>query len=512
MSVRFVSTPLGAPLHWPEPRDGKMPALGVAIHRPPTAVPAFEQSLRRLEEPGVLVVTTGQQPGLLTGPLFTVYKALSAAALARVLETRWKRPVVPVFWIAGDDHDFAEANHVSWLGGDGSLVTRTLRERPADAALTPMYREALGPEIEGILSALAADLPPSEFRDSTLEWLNRHYVPAATLAGAFGGALAELCAPFGVVCLNSSERSVKREMAPRLLRALELAPSLEQELGDRAVELARGGSDPGVAMADGATLVMVEGKLGRDRLVRDGKGFVTRRSGERFDFEQLKRMASEAPERLSPNVLLRPVVERSLLPTVAYVAGPGELRYLELTPPLYQSLEVERQLPLPRWSGIIVEPRVDRVLEKFNATVEELLKPGAALEARVLRTQLPAEALLALARLNEATEREYGVLARVARDLDPTMERPVQSAQHQVLAGLRDVEKRLVQHLKKRQDTEVGQIARVRAAVLPGGKPQERILTIAPFLARYGTSLLEGLHSEILRWYQAALEPAGVPS
>jgi len=223
-------------------------------------------------------------------------------------------------------------------------------------------------------------------------------------------------------------------------------------------------------------------------------------------------MATEAPERLSPNVLLRPVVERTLLPTVAYVAGPGELRYLELTPPLYQSLEVERQLPLPRWSGIMVEPRVDRVLEKFEATVEELLKPGAALEARVLRTQLPSEALAAMARLKEATEREYGVLATVARDLDPTIERPVHTAENQVLAGLRDVEKRLVQHLKKRQDTEVAQIARARTAVWPAGKAQERILTIAPFLARYGTSLLEGLHTEILRWYQAGLEPAGVPS
>jgi len=489
-----------------------MPPLGSAIPKPPTAVPAFEQSMRRLSEPGVLVVTTGQQPGLLTGPLFTIYKALSAAALAQVLEARWKRPVVPVFWIAGDDHDFAEANHVSWLGGDGNVVTKTLRDRPPDAPLTPMYREPLGPDIEAVLRDLAADLPPSEFRSATLEWLHRHYVSGASLGGAFGGALAELCAPFGVVCLNSSERSVKREMAPRLLRALELAPSLEQELGERAVELAQGGSDPGVAMADGATLVMVEGRLGRDRLVRDANAFVTRRSGERFDFEQLKRIAAEAPERLSPNVLLRPVVERALLPTVAYVAGPGELRYLELTAPLYQSLSVDRQLPMPRWSGILVEPRVERVLEKFGATVEELLKPGAALEARVLRTQLPAEALGALARLTEATEREYGVLAQVARDLDPTMERPVQSAQHQVLAGLRDVEKRLLQHLKKRQDTEVGQIARVRAAVLPGGKPQERILTIAPFLARYGTVLLEALHGEILRWYQTGLEHTGLPS
>jgi bacillithiol biosynthesis cysteine-adding enzyme BshC len=476
------------------------------------ADPAWGHSLERLKQAGTLVVTTGQQPALFTGPLYVVYKALSAAALAEVLERRWGRAVVPVFWVAGDDHDFGEAGSVSWLDREGNVASRVLRARPPEAPLTPMYQESLGSEVSGLLAALADDLPASEFRDQVVAWLTRYYGPEATVAGAFAGALAELLARFGVLCLSSTERTVKQAMAPYLLRALELAPTLEQELDRRAGQLAAEGSDPGVAAADGATLVMLEGRLGRDRLVRDGLGFVTRRSGERFTLGDLRGIAAESPQRLSPNVLLRPVVERTLLPTVAYVGGPGELRYLELTPPLYQQLDVPRQLPIPRWSGLMVEPRVDRVLAKFEATVEELLRPGGALEARVLRTQLPREAAEALHRLRATLEHEYGVIARAAAEVDPTIERPVQTALHQALSGARDVEKRLLQHLKKREETEVGQIVRARTALLPLGRPQERVLTTAPFLARYGPEVLDLLRSEIVRWYQAGLEGAPVPT
>ena len=152
------------------------------------------------------------------------------------------------------------------------------------------------------------------------------------------------------------------------------------------------------------------------------------------------------------------------------------------------------QRPLPRWSGVLVEPRVDRVLEKFGIDLDDLLGPPGALEARLVRSQLPPEAARgpggsSARRSRPGTRR----LERGAAEIDPTLVRPVQGARHQALAGTQDVEKKLVQHLKRRQETELGQIARARTAVLPGGKPQERVLTVAPFLARYGPALLGDL-------------------
>ena len=509
MTLRFVPTPLGGRFIWPEPRDD---GFGSELRSACVPAPGSEVALARLQTAGTLVVTTGQQPALFTGPLYTIHKALSAAALARRLEHRWQRPVVPVFWVAGDDHDFAEANHAAWIGTEGTLGTTTLRTRPADAALTPLYREPLGPNIESALAALEGDLPASEFRDWTVAWLRRHYRPEATVGSSFAHALAELVAPLGVVCLDSTHVAAKRAAAPYLLRALELAPQLDDELTALLAELERAGHHSGVNVGVGATLVMLEGKLGRDRLVREGTEFHTRRSGEQMSREALERIAAEAPERLSPNVLLRPVIESALLPTVAYVAGPSELKYLALTPPIYRLLEVRRQAPMPRWSGLLVEARIDRVLEKFGASLEELLEPGQSLENRVTRSQLPEEAILALTELKATIEREYAVVEHAAVAIDPTLEKPVQGARNHALSGIQDIEKRLINHLKKRQDTDLKQILRARTALAPGGKPQERVLTVAPFLARHGAAFMNDLEQHIEGWYAAALEATGLPS
>jgi bacillithiol biosynthesis cysteine-adding enzyme BshC len=509
MSFRFVPTPIDAPLTSPPTRAGGLD---------PALVPAFvpsaarDAALARLREPGSLAVTSGQQPGLFTGPLYTVHKALSTAALARVLERQWGRPVVPIFWIAGDDHDFAEASATSWLTADGSLASTSLPARPAEAPLTPMYRQPLGEAVPAALEALGSSLPASEFRDETMAWLGRHYRPEATVAVAFAGAMAELLAPAGIVCFDSSHPAAKSAGAAHVLRALELAGEIDDDLERQAEAIGSTARTSGVVLGDGAALVMLEGDQGRDRLVATDGGFVTRRGKERFDLDALRRIAQTEPTRLSPNVLLRPVVESAILPTVAYLGGPAELRYLALTPPIYRRLGVEPQRPLPRWSGVLVEPRVDRTLEKFGIGLEELLEPEGALEARLVRSQLPAEALGALEAIRFAVEAGYQSLEHSATEIDPTLVRPVQSARHQALSGTQDVEKKLVQHLKRRQETELGQIARARTAVHPAGKPQERVLTVAPFMARYGPALVADLSEAIEAWYAGALEGASARS
>ncbi len=161
---------------------------------------------------------------------------------------------------------------------------------------------------------------------------------------------------------------------------------------------------------------------------------------------------------------------------------------------------------MPRWSGVLVEPRVDRILEKFGIELGDLLDPTGGLESRLVRSQLPAEAVTALAEIRAAVEAGYEALEGSAKEIDPTLVRPVQGARHQAVAGTQEIEKKLVQHLKRRQETELSQIGRARTAVLPGGKPQERVLTVAPFLARYGPALITDLEAAIESWYGDALQ------
>jgi bacillithiol biosynthesis cysteine-adding enzyme BshC len=501
MPLRIVATPLSTIGDFPSPRNnGFAPDLAAAAVSTPAAA--------RLLEPGAVAVTTGQQPGLFTGPLYTIYKALSAAACARVLERQWQRPVVPVFWIAGDDHDFAEASQANWIASDGSLRRVQLPPRSPDAPLTPMYREPLGPEVERLLDLLVNDLGGSEFASFTTEWLRRHYRSDASIAGSFAGALTEILAPLGVICIQSTHPAIKRHSSALLIQALEQTSELNRELQQRAEELRAREQDPGIAIDEQATLVMLEGRLGRDRLLLDDGGFITRRSRERFTIESLRQLASTEPERLSPNVLLRPVVESALLPTVAYLAGPGELKYLPLARPIYQLTGVARQTVLPRWSGILVEPRVDRVLRKFEIELSDLLQPPGELEGRLVRSQLPETAGRALADLRRALTSGYADLARSAGDIDPTLVRPVESAKNQALSGVQEMERKLVQHLKRRQETELAQLSKARTLILPDNQPQERVLTVAPFLARHGPQLLSELAEVIESWYASALEGA----
>jgi uncharacterized protein YllA (UPF0747 family) len=256
----------------------------------------------------------------------------------------------------------------------------------------------------------------------------------------------------------------------------------------------------------------VETDLGRDRLVLDGNGLQARRSRTTYSMAELARIAEKEPVSLSGNVLLRPVLESALLPTVAYVAGPGELRYLALTPPIYQLLGVPGQPPVPRWSGLLIEPRVTRTLEKFSATVLELLTDPAGLEARIARESFPPGTDEAFAALRARIEQGYEPVIVAATAVDPTLERPATSARSRALHALDQLARKLAQHGRKRSRVELAQLTRVRASLLPEGKPQERGLTLAGFLARYGPSLLDEVAGHIESWYAGMLEavPASV--
>ncbi|MEO8450217.1 MAG: bacillithiol biosynthesis cysteine-adding enzyme BshC [Gemmatimonadota bacterium] len=503
MTLQLVDTPLGPAPAWPTPRAGGWnPALNDAIY--PAA--GLEPTLERLAKPAALVVTTGQQPGWLTGPLYTIHKALSARALARLLERRWNRPVVPVFWVAGDDHDFAEASTASWIGTDGLVMTDSLPPRAPDAPLTPMYREPVPADVAERLAALAQAFPASEARDQTIGWLARHYRAGASMAAAFGGAIAELLAPLGIVCLDSAHPSVKRAAAPLILESIRRSDALSRILTERAAGLEREGIDTAVSVGGGATLAFLEGAAGRDRIVRDAAGLLTRRGQERLSDADLERIVRDEPERLSPNVLLRPVVEAAVLPTVAYLAGPAELRYLALAGALYAPLGVIGQLPEPRWSGAIVEPKVSRALEKFGVSLPDLLDPKVDLESRIAQAGLPASLTEAFATLRAGIETGYERVSAEISRVDPTLERTAAGARGNALNGLAELEKRVTQAQKRKESESIAQISRARAVVLPRGEPQERVLAVVSFLGRYGFAMIEELAAHVDSWYANALE------
>ena len=504
----FVTTPIAPPIldDPPGTHAGIKQGLRQAV------VTGHEEARRQADRlfGGASAVTTGQQPGLLTGPLYTIFKALSAIVLARRLESETGAPFVPVFWSAGDDHDFHEANHIHLLTRQNEIERLTLRERDAEAPLTPMYREPVGPEIGRVLSRIDDETPDTEFKAGVLEWLQRHYQAEHTMAGAFRDAIADLLGRFGLVVLDASHPAVKQAAAPLVMQALEDAADVNIALDRQAGKLREAGQDVPVAVGSDQTLVLLEGRLGRDRLMLhgDGGGYATRRSHERFSLEELREQCQAEPERFSPNVLLRPVVERYLLPTITYVAGPGELKYLPQAEPLYERFGLTPQRPVPRWSARFVETKVQKVLDKYGIEAEDLALPDGSLESRLVRDEFPDDVSAALAKLRQTLGRYYGDLEQAATGIDPTMKRPIQSARNHALAGLNEVEKKLVAHLKQKNDVILQQIGKARNNIFPAGHSQERILNVAQFLVKYGPGFLEQALDETTRFY-SQLELAG---
>jgi bacillithiol biosynthesis cysteine-adding enzyme BshC len=497
VSLRFAVNAPGAPIAG----DLEAPRKSQALRRfPAVATEALlargdaGRGLQQLLAGGALAVTTGQQAGLFTGPLYAVHKALSAAALARALSARWHTPVVPVFWVAGDDHDFAEINHCTVLGADGKAARIVLRERPADAPMLPAYREPVGPEGALALGRIEELLPPSEFRADALGWLGRAYTGDRSMAEACAVALADLLAPYGVVVCRGWHGALKRAARGVLLEAARQAEQLDAALAAESQRLREAGREAPVGVGEGLSLLMLEGARGRDRLKIAGPGsFATRRGGEAHDVAALERILEEEPTRLSANVLLRPAVEAAVLPTVAYVGGAGELAYLAQARPVFELLGVPRPARVARLSGFVVEAKVDRVLERFALAPEDLARSDGELAARVAREDLPQDAVQALAALRASIGSGYAALQSATAAIDRSLEKPVENARNQALVGTQEIEKKLVAALRRGNDTALQQLARAREQLFPDAQPQERVLTMASVLSRHGAAAMEML-------------------
>lgn len=464
---------------------------------PATALPVGGgAAAARLALPGALAVTTGQQPGLFGGPMFVVHKALAARALARRLEEEWRRPVVPVFWLAGDDHDHAEATRTAWWNAADEVVPWALPPRPRDAAQRSMAREPLGPALKAARDRLAADLIPGPDRDAAIAWVDRHWHPHVTVHAAFAASLRELLEPWGIATLDATGDAVKRAQQPCIRRALDAAREIDAALA--ALPEEDGRADAG----QGLTLVFLETDTGRDRLVVDGDGFRTRRANARYARAELEALLVNEPERFSANVLLRPVVESLILPTVAYVAGPGEYRYLTTQArAVYPFLDAPVQAPVPRWGGAVADDVTERLLSRLALDgVQVMGDDEGRIGREILRKELPAEFTAAIDALRGAVDSAAADAVQAGMAMDAVLPRAVESRRRRLHFVTDDLERVMLRHLRKRDDIAWRQYQRLRARLRPLDGPQERVIGIAGALGRWGEAWLHAAADAADAW------------
>lgn len=438
-------------------------------------------------------VTTGQQPGLFGGPLFTIHKALSAIALAGRLEQVLDAPVLPLFWIASDDHDWAEANHVHILDTANALHRLELELGPE--APVSMGRLALEGRAENALDKLAQLLPPSEYTDPILARLGSEWGRDAgtTVAGAFTATIAALFDGLSLGLVDGQDPRVRTLGSPVIRKELENAASHERALAEQTARLREAGYEAQVPILDGAANVFIEDDSGRERLMREAGGWILRASGRQLSDDDVRELLEQSPDRFSPNVVLRPVVESSVFPTLAYVGGPGEVRYLAQTGCLFERHGVGMPLVFPRLGVTLVESKVRKVLDKFGLDVDAFPRPMHEVVSQAVRDEVPEPVEVAVEELRRSLQAGYGAVYEAAEPIDPTLKGPIFNARNEGFKAISEIEKKIRQHVKLKQETELDQLAKVAVNLGPEMKPQERVLNVHQYLARYGPDLIPGI-------------------
>ena len=462
----------------------------------PTSSAAAEQLQRWIIEGGV-VVTTGQQAGLFTGPLYAPYKIITAIRLARDLQQRLGVPVLPVFWTASEDHDWEEVNH-TFVIRDHQL--KRLEVSSSDSRALPMSERRWGADIENALHSLSQGVDIQSVSETHLKLIRVVYIPSATVADSFRKVVAELFAPFDLLIADAADPVLKTLSIPVLSAALEKHAAHESAIRSTSERLTSAGYHNQVSVLPNAPNLFFHGAQGRERIQFIDSDLYLRDSRQRLPVSEVGEMLAAAPERFSPNVLLRPVVESAVFPVLSYVAGPGEISYFAQLGGLFEEFGMEMPVIFPRLSATLVEEEVERAMEKLELSFPELLRPRHELSNELAHRMMPPGVSASLSELQCTIGDAYARLIDAAEPLDPTLRGALGASRNRALLEADRSEQKILRQLRARHSATLEQLDRVLTELRPNGEPQERVLNIFPFLARHPDLLTRLAEAVRLPW------------
>ncbi len=451
---------------------------------------------RLLAEARTVAVVTGQQAGLFGGPLFTLLKALTAIKLAEQTAREQETPAVAVFWIDAEDHDWEEVRSCAVL--DDALAPRVaeLPARPSGEQ-GPVAGTVLDAHVTAAIEEIRAALPGTEFREPLLDRLAAAYAPGRGMADAFARWLEEILGPRGLVVYDCSDSGAKALAAPVFARELAVpgeTSRLAAQAGDR---LKAAGYHAQVETVEAAAaLFRLDPQTGARQAVRlDGTRFLV--GDETVEAASLAREALEQPARFSPNVLLRPIVQDSLFPTICYVAGPSELAYLAQLKGVYAHFGVPMPLMFPRASATLLDSAALRFITKYGVAFDALQPQDEAALNALLASQIPPAVEETFTAATRAIEAEMTRVVDAVPAIDPTLQGAAKSTLGRMQHDLQTLHGKMIQAAKRRDDTLRRQYLRTRALAFPGGHPQERTLGSLSFLNQYGPALVDRLNAQL---------------
>jgi len=444
-------------------------------------------------------VITGQQTGLYLGPLFTLYKACSAIAAARRLENEIGRPVVPIFWIQDEDHDFLEVNH-TYLPNPGDVPVRLAVESvltATDNDRVPVRYQVLPESVLKANSILLEQIQSGMENADLVAAISASYRPGESISEAFKKLLSAVFAEEGLIIFDPRDAEVAGLLSKVYHRALTESADLSALLEQRSAAIEGLGLAVQVTPRKASPLFFVHPDgidSARYRIERAGSEWkFIGRSGTVSD-ETLRNWIETEPLRLSSSAVFRPILQDTLFPTLAYIGGPGEINYWAQLRPLYNHFELTMPLVLPRASFLLIEEKVAKLTTQLNLSLSDLLLSAEEIERKIassLSAHPPAKELFQ--RTQSALERNLNELFEVLTSVDKTLLNAFAKSRDKFFEQLKGLESRYEAAVLRADSVSSDRLARLRQLISPEGIPQERFYSALYFVARYGESLKKRL-------------------
>jgi len=449
------------------------------------------KNLDRLHEEDALALVTGQQLGIYGGPLYTMFKTISTIHLAGILERELERPVIPVFWLADEDHDYDEIKNVTLLERD-EVISFDM-DSPAEG--TPPVAEMNLPEtFKDFRNGVKDALFDTDFSEDLWNLLDACYRPGASIRKSFGDLIGKLFSGHGLVLAGSNDKSIKELSRECIKRSIRQADQIRNVLEEQSSRLEKAFHRQ-VKLYD-SNLFYLDRDNGRTKIVRDGNRWKT--NGDiHWDTDQLLEEIDQQPWKFSPNVFLRPVFQDVLIPTLGYVAGPGEVAYYGQMKRMYDLFGLEMPVIFPRMSATLVEPAIDRILGVLPFEIGAYHDRIEDLESRYVEQaeKIDVETIFQdwKEKVKMITERKKEEIS----EIDPTLEGAAGKATAVYEGELDKLKGKVYRAIKQQEQTQLNRIRKIKANLFPNGELQERAISAIYFMNKYGCDIWDRILSEL---------------
>jgi len=440
-------------------------------------------------------VVTGQQVGLFSGPLYTLYKALTAVKLSEHLNHCRLGCFVPIFWLASDDHDLAEIDHIALMDKNNRLEEIRC-PIPSFEFKIPASNIRLPLEILDCIQQLKDLTLDSEFKAEILDHLSEAYEPGRSFVEAFARWMTRLFKSYGLILIDASHPRLK-EMGSDIFyhEIAEESPSTQQAIAT-SQRLRQAGYDTQIPLHEGILNIFYTERERRTIQWKEG-AFGIKGTAPTIKKEELLTLAREKPFLFSPNVLLRPIYQDALLPTVVYIGGPAEIAYFAQMKGVYERFRLPMPVIYPRKNATVVEKKVDHILKKYDLNIPDLWHNAAGIIGEITKKQIPDSMDKALLLVRDHVEQDLESLKGKIMAFEPTLKDSIDLAKGKMNQQLKFIEKKILQAATKRNETAIQQLHKAINNLYPNQHLQERVFNIVPYLIKYGYAFMDKLDQAI---------------